>query len=281
MNAVCILANNMDFFKHQAENYLPECDILVCNETRIGNKIDEIKTLLPRAIIIDSQDVVKEFSKICDTPFLHSYTMGMNILLQWYVFKHYNYDKVLFTEEDVLFTPDIMNIFNEDHNLFCVWTFSACCTNYDKLKDLKKEYVDEFDKIFNLNFTSENFGYIWKNTHIASGQRLYIRDKFDIDTYIKYLIAFYSSKVFEACWDRRKSHRSYYLDERFEGFYAYKLGYLNGDIWKYTYLELRKPEKVDFNKYKKIKTCGGIWHNAAMSHKYKWYENLKNYGLID
>ena len=110
MNAVCILANNMDFFKHQVENYLPECDILVCNETRIGNKIDEIKTLMPKAIIIDSQDVVKEFSKICDTPFLHSYTMGMNILLQWYVFKHYNYDKVLFTEEDVLFTPDIMNI---------------------------------------------------------------------------------------------------------------------------------------------------------------------------
>ena len=47
-NAVCILANNMEYFNLFVQNYPEElrtddCKLIVVNETRIGEKTKEIK----------------------------------------------------------------------------------------------------------------------------------------------------------------------------------------------------------------------------------------------
>lgn len=281
-NAVVILANNIDFLRVQVRN-LPklDADYIVCAETRIGTSIDEIRKVVGESVkIIDSQDVIEDFRHIVETAFLHSYTMGMNILLQWYVFTHFDYQKVLFTEEDVILTEGVNEIFKEDHCLFYTWSMSSQTQDYTKLNKSAKAYVDEFNKLFDLGINAENYRDLWKNTHISSGQRLYVRDTFDMDYYVECLTKFFKSIVLDKCWLNRKTHRTGYLDERFEGFYAYKTGILNSDIQPYTVLEISKPEKVDFTKYNKIQRCKGIWHNATVNQKTKWYQCLKEHNLI-
>lgn len=281
-NAIVILANNLKLLKAQIDN-LPKlnCDYIICNETRIGNKIQEIKAIAPKGTqIIDSKDVVNAFAKLQDTFFLHEYTMGMNILLLWYIFKFTDYDKVLFTEEDVLLNEKINSIFDENECLFYTWTFSAQSKPYRELSGLNKQYVDALDQIFGLAFNAENYQDIWLHSHISSGQRFYVRNKFDLDLYEKKLILFYKNKVIRSCWNNRKSFRSYYIDERFEGFFAYSTKILNNKLMPYTYLEISKPEKKDISKYNMISKCGGIWHNATTSNKILWIEYLKKYGKI-
>lgn len=275
-NAIVILANDMELLKAQVDN-LPalNCDYIICNETRIGNKIDEIKKMIPSAIIIDSADVIKEFSKLHTSEFLNDYTMGMNILLQWYVFKFMDYDRVLFTEEDVILNEKVNSIFNEDKCLFYCWAISASTKPYNELKSKDFNYVNALDKLFNINFTADNYLEIWKNAHLASGQRYYVRDKFDLQLYEQKLIAFYSNETFHNCWLNRRNHRSYYIDERFEGFFAYSSGIINNGMRPYTYIEIAKPEKRDISKYNCIQKCGGIWHNATVSNKHKWIDALK------
>jgi hypothetical protein len=293
-NAIVILANNYSLLQTQVDN-LPEleCDYIVCAETRIGTDLEKISQILRTSVlndqkilgtnvfILDSQDIVKEFSKIIETSFLHNYTMGMNILLQWYMHNYYNYEKVIFTEEDVILTPNVENIFQEDHCLFYTWGMSAQCGIYDKLSRLVREYVDEWDKLFDLKLNSENYEDIWKNTHLSSGQRMYVRGTYNIKKYTDYLVKFFNSKVFEDRWLNRRTHRTGYLDERFEGFFAYKTDILNNDIKPYTYLEIGKPEKANISKYNKIEKCKGIWHNATINQKQKWIDALKLHGKIN
>lgn len=281
-NAIVILANNLDLLKAQIDN-LPklDCDYIICNETRIGNKLPEIKAMAPKGTkFLDSKKIVKEFAKLQDTPFLHEYTMGMNILLQWYVFKFMKYDKVVFTEEDVILNENINKIFDEEKCLYYTWNISAQTKPYDELVGLNKKYVDELDKMFNIHFNSENYLDIWHNAHLASGQRYYVRGKFNLDKYEKKLLQFYRSEVMRECWSSRRTHRSFYMDERFEGFFAYYTKILNHGMKPYTCIEIAKPEKKDISKYNAIQRCGGIWHNATVSNKLKWIEELRKNGKI-
>lgn len=280
--AIVILANDLDLLKAQVDN-LPEldCDYIICNETRIGNKLKEIQSIAPKnTILIDSADVIKEFIKIQDTPFLHEYTMGMNILLQWYVFKILKYDKVLFTEEDVILNEKINRIFEEDKCLFYTWVISAQTKAYNELSGKNADYVHELDKVFEIGFNSDNYLDLWKKTHLASGQRYYVKDKFNLNIYEEKLKDFYRSEVFRECWNGRRTHRSFYMDERFEGFFAYSTGILNHGMKPYTYIEIAKPEKKDISKYNCIEKCGGLWHNATVSNKHKWINALRSNNKI-
>ena len=284
-NAIVILANNLDFLQVQFDNLptLSNCDYIICTEDRIGDadKVDKLRAIVGNDTqILLATDIVNEFAKIQDTPFLHSYTMGMNILLQWYMFTHTDYDKILFTEEDVILTEGVSDIFNEDHCLFYTWSMSSQTRDYAKLNASVKAYVDEFSRMYDLHIDESNYLDLWKNTHISSGQRLYVRDTFDMAYYVDSLCKFFNSQIFENCWLNRKTHRTGYLDERFEGFYAYKTGILNNDIKPYTLLEIAKPEKVDIEKYTKLKRCKGIWHNATVNQKANWYKALKKHHKI-
>lgn len=72
-NAVCILANNMEYFNLFVQNYPEElrtddCKLIVVNETRIGDKTKEIKRILKKENIknyklITSDEVNRLFCK--------------------------------------------------------------------------------------------------------------------------------------------------------------------------------------------------------------------------
>lgn len=290
-NTIVILSNNYDLLQAQIDN-LPSndlfnqhnCDYIICIESRIGTDVDVIKSIVKdrAAFIIDSADVVAAFANnIHKSDFLYEYTMGMNILLQWYMFTYYSYDKVLFTEDDVILTNNVFNIFtNLNKCAFYIWkTLVVPSDHYARATKKTVQYYDEFSRIFNLHINKDNFGTIWNSTHLSSGQRLYVRDTFDMQYYIHCLIEFFDSTIFRQKYASRKTHRYGYLDERFEGFYAYSSGILNNDMKPYTSLEIGKP-KIDFNKYNRIKNCGGIWHNATVNNKLEWIKQLKSCGKL-
>lgn len=279
-NALCILANNMDYFKALAKNFKPvSYDVIVCNESRIGDKTAQIKKLMPYATIIDSKDVVKLFGKnVTNTEFLHSYTMGMKILIIWYVFKKFKYDKVFFTDEDV-FINNIDRIFEYDRSVFYYFALSA--GNHAGLKANNEKYqnmIKEFNKIFDIRITEKNYKEKWVGNHINAGQRLYIRK--DVEQFEFYLKRYFESDYIKYIWDNRKRPTEMMLDEWFESMYIYKTGIKDNTLNKnhHVLLEISKPEKVDFNKFNLKKW--DMMHNATCSQKYKWIAALKEHKQI-
>lgn len=261
MNNIIILANDVIQLKAQIEN-LPElkCKYTIVNESRIGNKVDEMKRLaedlnIP-AEIVDGQIIVDKFKKeVIDNNFVDSYHMGLNLLLPWY------YKEGLFTEEDVILSEGIEDVFNLPNSAFVTSTLSYNSSNVVR---------PELEKIF-MPFSDEE----WKYTHTMSGQRLY--KDFDFDLYEKRLYDFYNSEFLRDFWSKKRSHRSSFLDERFESCFLYESGILNNDLSKYTQIEVSRPERVDFSKYKIKKP---LWHNATSSHKLKWLKALREHNII-
>lgn len=278
--ALCILANNMDYFKALCKNLKQgDYDIIVCNETRIGNKVDKIKKICPNAIIVDSEDVVKDFAtNVVDTEFLHTYTMGMKILIIWYVFKNFDYDKVFFTDEDVIIN-NIDRIFDYDKSAF--YYFSLSAGSHAGLKANNEKYqkmITEFNKIFGLDVNEDNYKEMWVKKHINAGQRLYVRK--DIKQFEKYLKKYFKSDYIKYIWDNRKRPTEMMLDEWFESMYILKTGIGTSILNKnhHVLLEIANPAKIDFTKFNLKKW--DMMHNATSSHKLEWLRLLKEYKQI-
>lgn len=280
-HALCILANNMDYFKAFADNFEQgPYDVIVCNESRIGDKTVEIKQILPNAIIVDSKDVVKLFAEtVTDTEFLHSYTMGMKILIIWYVFKTFNYDKVFFTDEDI-FINNIDRIFDYDRSVFYYFALSA--GNHAGLKYNNEKYqnmIKEFNRIFDIQINEDNYKEKWVKKHINAGQRLYVRKDIGKD-YEMYLKQYIESEFIKYIWDNRKRPTELMMDEWFESMYIMKMGIEDNTLNKnhHVLLEIAKPTKVDFNKFNLKKW--DMMHNATSTQKYNWIDALKQYKQI-
>ena len=278
--ALCVLANNMDYFKVLCKNLKQgDYDIIVCNETRIGNKVDKIKKICPNAIVVDSEDVVKDFAtNVVDTEFLHTYTMGMKILIIWYVFKNFDYDKVFFTDEDVIIN-NIDRIFDYDKSAFYYFTLSA--GSHTGLKANNEKYqkmIAEFNKIFGLDVNEDNYYDMWVKKHINAGQRLYVRK--DVKQFEKYLKKYFKSDYIKYIWDNRKRPTEMMLDEWFESMYILKTGIGTGVLNKnhHVLLEIANPAKIDFTKFNLKKW--DMMHNATSSHKMEWLKILKEYKQI-
>lgn len=261
MNKIVILANDINQLEAQFVN-LPKLksEYIIVNETRLGNKVDEIKALADKhninAQVVDGQIIVDKFKKkVIDNQFVDDYTMGLNILLPWY------FGEALYTEEDVILSDGIEDVFSLTSSAFVTSTISASGSANVRV---------EFEKLF-MPFTDAE----WVKTHTMSGQRYY--KDFDLDLYEKRLYDFYNSEFLHNFWLKRRTHRSGFLDERFESCFAYETGILNNDLSKFTQIEIRKPEKVNFDKYKIKKP---LWHNATVSNKLKWLDALRKQGLI-
>ena len=283
-NAVCILANNM-YFLGAIINNIPlnrSYDIIIINETRIGNKIPQIKDIcknIANIEIIDSEQIRNEFKKILNNSFVDAYTMGMNILPQWYLFKFTKYEKIIFIDDDVI-VNDLEKIFQYNESLFYKFRLSAGAKTYDENSINQKILIKTFGDIFDVKICKENYSKVWLDNHINAGQRMYTRNDFNVLYYENSLKRFYENKNIKVFWNKRKKHSSYYLDEWFESFFAYKTGIINNKLakLKLAYVEIRNVFKVDFSKYKQIKFP--IWHNATCSHKHRWLQKFKDIGVI-
>ena len=283
--AILMLCNNTTYLRAFINNYeQKDEDLIIINETRIGNKIKEIKDIVKnvRCIVLDNKDIVDIFIKDTNSHnnFIDEYTMGGNILQQWYVFKYLDYEKVIVLDDDVLIN-NINKVFEYDTSIFYKFALSAGAKEYNLNSSIEIGKIKAFGEIFDIDINKDNYKEVWVNNHINAGQRMYIRKEFNIDLYEKYLIKFFNNNVMRFLWFKRNKPGSYYLDEWFESMFAYKTGITNDILreQKLAYIEIRNDERVDFTKYDKHKThC--IWHNATCSHKLNWLQKLKENDLI-
>lgn len=285
--AICMLCNNTTYLKAFIDNFQyknSNIDLILINETRIGNKIDEIKEIcsgITNVRIIDGNDVIELFKKqITNHKFVDEYTMGLNILQNWYVFKYMDYDKVIVIDDDVIIN-NVDPIFEYDKSLFYLFRLSAGAKTYSQNSADYKKLIRGFSDIFDLTINETNYSELWTNNHINAGERMYLRSEFDLNKYEEYLKRFYENQYIRYLWNIRRKPGSYYLDEWFESFFAYKTNIIN-DIMrteKLAYIEISNNDKIDFNKYTKAKDYP-IWHNATCSHKKDWLVLLKENNII-
>lgn len=286
--AICMLCNNTDFLKTFIDNFQyknkKDIDLILINETRIGNKLQKIKEIcanIKNVIIIDGNDIINKFKKeITNHKFVDEYTMGLNVLQNWYVFKYMNYEKVLVVDDDVI-VNDLENIFNYDKSLFYLFRLSAGGKTFEQNSKTYKMLINGMCNIFDININKENYTKLWTNNHINAGERLYVRKDFDLNKYEEYLKKFYENQYIRYLWHIRKKPGSFYLDEWFESLFAYKTKIIN-DIMrtkKLAYIEISNDSKIDFAKYTKAKEYP-IWHNATCSHKLNWLNQLKKNKII-
>ena len=286
-NAILVLANNMEYFNLMVRNIpdsIKDFDFIVVNEIRIGDKTDKIKKILEgskisRFRVFTSDEINDKFKKeVIDNDFVDDYSMSMNIIPLWFVYKYNSkIGKILLLDDDVILRDGFEKVFESDHHLFKSNRLSAGLAEFHKQSQNAIDIYEEWFRIFQIKFSDD----WWKNEYLKkyanSGQRLIVRSMFDLDQYEKKLKEFFESDLFHRFWIDRRNHVSWYFDERFETFFFFD--FLNNELKDTTYLVLSKPEKLNDGSFRKMMRSS-IIHNATNSHKKKVYNLMIERGII-
>lgn len=285
--AIVVLANNMKFFKLMAQNFPSDINdylLIVVNEQRIGDKTEQIEEILQESIcnnykIFGSELILKKFKEeVIDNAFVDSYTMSMNILSLWFVYRfNKRIEKVLLLDDDVILRDGLADLFRNNKNVFKYNRLSAGMSDFFAQSLNAQEILFEWFKIFDIDFTLEWWQGVYLKKYANSGQRLIVKTMFDLQEYEKKLKQFFESEIFEFAWNERRRHTSWYFDERFETFFFMET--LNDDMKKYAVLVLSRPEKLKENYYRRLKETT-IIHNATNSHKKDLYNEMIERGII-
>lgn len=295
MNCVAILsARGASYNLEVLFRNKPSYDIryVIAIDNRICTDVDAVKQLcnkynVTNYEILESNEIFTKFKHDIDLTtyeFFNSYTMSLNILVQWYLLKHGNYNKVLFLDDDVILNNDIEKIFENNKSMFYVYRLSAGALTYDECSKTALKVHTAFGNIFDFKVTPENYKQTVIETHINGGQRLYCSADVDIDKYEMYLKRFFENQDLFEIWSKRRNHCSWYIDERFEGYFAWKTNIFNNDMPMYAYVENRNPLNLKngilnrMPKYTKINKA--IWHNATCGKKQVWIDTLLKHSLI-
>lgn len=279
-NAICVLANNMYFFKELIFNLpdnLKNFKFFIFNDTRIGNKTFEIHEIMKgfNYEVITDKDV-NELLPIKNN-FVYDYSMSLNILMPWYIFSTKKVDKVLFSDEDILYTNKLLKVFNNINNS-SFSTLRLQAANDKRLNEKRKDYniLIQICNCIGYNYNKEE----WYQKRINSGQFIITKNQFDLKFYEECLIKFFKNSFIYDCWKNRKTHTYGSLDERFLSAFIIKLNIYNIDLNNYTYFCYNNIEKIKditlINNYNKK----AIFHICNTSHKKNTYSRMIKLGLI-
>jgi hypothetical protein len=223
--ALAFLVNNTFYYETMLRNMPKQSKgikFLIVNEIRIGDKTEEIKRISKKYGIDAEVYGSREVTEICCkflklTPsgkaFIRSYTMGMNILFQFFVLRFLSYDKVFFMDDDVVLNADMGPIMDKFEYAFMKLYFSYDFTD----KEDESNYDSEFKRVARVKNNKE-----WKAIHISGGQRIYSWDLSFLELYRNMLEWFYNNEAFSEAWENGKAgirgykQKCFYLDQNFE-----------------------------------------------------------------
>lgn len=286
MNVVCMLVNNLEFFKYFL-NYSDiknsKCKFVFFNEQRIGDKVEEMKEILEKSEldnykVFGSDLVIDKFREVtnCDSSFLHKYTMGMNILMQWFVFKFLNVKEninILSLDDDIILLNDFESLF-DNKSKFRKDSLRKAHLKLDrkskKMLKIAKTMFEVFDKNFDSNTAIEKMN----KDYFNGGQFILSNNDIDIDIYEKGLVNFFNCKYFENLWNKRRSHTTYQFDERFMIALAQVNNSINDDLRYETKMLCFKTEKIKDITIRNIVKSRKIIHICNRSGKYELYERV-------
>lgn len=286
---ICILANDYYNFEQMCKNFPQEVvddKLIIVIEDRIGTDEKRIKDILSLSgldldyKILKASKISQKFKEdVTDTKFVDEYTMSMNILGLWYIFKYYKKaNSILAIDEDEIMFDGINSIFDgEDKHL--VDTLRRAQGN---VKESKKHFEmnKEIASYFNLEYTQEirDKYFRWYGN---GGCNLWYKNNFDLKLYEEALKLFFESKLMREIWlkSRRQNRRytAYQYDERFLTLYTIKLNQQNDYMKPFARLILSKKctEKELIGYCKKV-----LVHNCCGVGKKETYEKLRKAGCI-
>lgn len=281
--AICVLVNNLYYFEKMVNNFpdnIRDYKLYIVNETRLGDITEDIEKIVQgkaKYKIIKGSTILQRFKReVVDNAFVDKYCMGMNILAQWFLFRYTDCDKILFLDDDIIFS-DVSSIFDSDESMFKHYRLSAGRTRF---KDNSKNHrlcFKEMFKVFEMKLDKESYARYLK-WYINSGNRYYCRKDFDLPAYEKALKRFFENDIIEKLWDNRQTHVTFYFDEKFETLFAMVTGIINNGLKRDVFLECSAlPKIIEKGKYS---IRHKIWHNVTVSHKANLYRWLTDKNII-
>ena len=278
-NAISILCNNVDFLniiiKNLPKTFFNTTQLIVFTETRIGDKTVKLKKICDKVngILITDKDVNKEFNKIVNNEFVNNWSFSLNILMHWYIFKFFDFDNVLFCDDDVIIKPEIVNLFN-NKTYICAFTLNT-------IRDFKDDSNDtllyKIADCFNYEIEVDK----WKKYYALGAFIIYNKNDFNVKRYEKGLKKFFSSEYFIEIWKSCRSYRSKNLDERFMTMFILKSKIENNDLTKYISHINSKFEKItDKFLEKQFKDTKYIIHIGNNKGKLMTYNKCIDLGLF-
>lgn len=311
--AIVVLANNMFLFENILRNYPEELynySLIVFTELRIkkaGHRDGELEPdekvriiheliekygLKENAKVITSETVNKKFVddvfevySAGEVPlFFEEYTMSMNILMPWFVFKYVKkIEKILMIDEDVIFNKGAHKVFEFDECQFHYFNLNAggfWPVNERQLKTITMWY-DFFDIPHKEKLLTEDEYKWYQKRYVNGSQMLLIKDVFDVDKFEKYLEKFFFDQYFNDLWVNRKNYVTGFIDERFIGFYATSIGVnqMSDEMKGLSKMYIDKFEKIPEGRFKRYGNSA-IIHNGSKSHKETIIEKCRELGIL-
>lgn len=276
--AISILCNNVQFLDTIIKNIQTlhnDVDFYIFTDTRIGDKTEQLKPLcdLIHAKLITDKQVNKKLKKeVVDTPFVDSFSMSLNILMHWYMFKYFKHETVLFCDDDVIIKPEILSLLEQNKTCIFAFPLNTIRDSADNPKRINTDMAACFN--YKIDYT------LWKKYYTVGAYIIYTRKDFNIDLYEKGLHNFFSSTYFDKIWSQRRSFRVKNLDERFMTMFILKSKIGNTYLNKYAKHIVAKFDKINdsmlVNAFKKKY----IIHIGNGDNKGKTYNRCKELGLI-
>lgn len=267
MSAICILCNDIKRFEFVTRNLPDEMpDLFVVNDTRLGDKTEELKKVYPNATFIKGSAIIDEFPKHEN---IFRFALVLKLLIPWYMFKHFGYGKILLLDDDVFITDKVNQLIDSHDNgalLNGLLTPHGCGTD-----GMKNQII---------RYTAKHFGITKyeKIGQINAGHILFNRETIN-DDYQDVVYKWITSEFFTGVLNAQKSWRSFFLDEVFMTFFCLKNSYSHfsgRDIA----LIIRKYEKTDYEIIRRCFKNKALIHNCLQMHKNDMFHDLVEKGII-
>lgn len=203
MNIICVVTNNLLRLKVLIHNlpHLTDCKIIFATDPRLGDKRDEMKTIYPEAEIISALDILGEYSN----QNLYNYALGYKMVLPWYIHQNYAFDKFIMTDDDIIITEKIKDLFNNINNP------SAVSTSILGLSD-KQGRID--NTLRKLAFEVNDISYGEQIPYVNGGHILFTNDM-DFRDYIQRVDAFMDSDIVSEAISNQRNWLDFFMDEVF------------------------------------------------------------------
>ena len=203
MNIICVVSNSIRRFKFLIHNLpkLTNCKIIFATDPRLGDKRDEMKSLYPEAEIISAMDVLDEYSN----KNLYNYALGYKMVLPWYIHQNYAFDKFIMTDDDIVITDIVEEMFNKINGPSAVQTgtLSISHKQNNTIKNLRK-----------LVFEINNISYSEKIPYVNGGHILFTNNM-DFRDYIQRVDTFMDSDIVTEALSNQKTWLDFFIDEVF------------------------------------------------------------------
>ena len=208
MNIICVVTNNLLRLKVLIHNlpHLTDCKIILATDPRLGDKRDEMKALCPNVEIISAVDILNEYyDRFLSSQNIYNYALGYKMILPWYIHNHYDVDKFIMTDDDLIITEKIKDLFDNINNP------SAVSTSILGISD-KQGRID--NALRKLAFKVNNISYDEQVSYVNGGHVLFTKDV-NFENYIHRVNNFMNSDVITEALSNQRTWLDYCIDEVF------------------------------------------------------------------